>query len=643
MGIYVDGIAYQEQFGILNDLVELDRVEVLRGPQGTLFGKNSLGGAVQYVTKQPADEFGGGVKVTVGSFGRLDVNASVDLPLNETLLTKLTAAKLTRDGYLPSTTVNQRFGSQDDSVGRVDVWWKPDPVFDWKWTVERNRIGTDGDATTVWQLTPVCSPHPNLTCLYDAAGLKINPAWVYGASQQWKTASVYQGPELTTDLDKVATWLHYAVGDDWDLKALGSHRVIKSVNFDDFASIPYHLFDGDNQNVIEENTAELQAFFDHDPWKGTTGLYYYTDDRRFHRTNWFQNELRTEPSYNAAALAFLGTAALPPPQDINQLTYYAIHGWAAYGEWTFKASDRWSLTAGLRYNRDTNDTKAYTPSAPIPAICCVAAPGVQTNGGPALSTVDEAYVNTAPRLSSQYRWSDSLLLYFTYAEGFSQGGGTVTAGGIIPYRPERLRNYEIGMHSDWFDRRLRVNASVFYARYVNVQVAEDIDFNSVITNAAAGRAAGGELEGVWSITSDLTVRYGLGYLDTAYSRLPADSSIIPGTPFPFAPRYSATLTLQYDLSLPCGGGLTLHADDGWQDSVYTGVDASRSYIPAYALLGAGITYHSPSAAWDAQLFGTNLADKYYRLNGYTIPALSMDTGTVGRPREWGLSVGFKFR
>jgi iron complex outermembrane receptor protein len=188
VGVYVDGIAYQEEFGFFSDLVEMDRVEVLRGPQGTLFGKNSMGGAIQFVTKEPADEFGARVSTTVGDYHRFNVSAAMDLPLTPTLLTKVTVAKVTRDGYLPSVSVNQTFGSQDNLLARLDVLWKPSDDFNARFIIEENDLGTNGNPTTDWALSPSCAGYPtepSLTCLYNGASqygapLKVNPAWVYG-------------------------------------------------------------------------------------------------------------------------------------------------------------------------------------------------------------------------------------------------------------------------------------------------------------------------------------------------------------------------------------------------------------------------------------------------------------------------------
>jgi iron complex outermembrane receptor protein len=174
VGVYVDGIAYQETFGFFGDLIELDRVEVLRGPQGTLFGKNSLAGAVQYVTKAPDDTFGVRTSATVGDYRRADVTLAADIPLTDTFLTKVTVAKVSRGGYLPSTTVNQEFGSQDDTVARLDTLWKPTSNFNWRFMFEHDVIGTNGSPTTSLGLSPSCAPIPS-------AGNHSGPACLYNA------------------------------------------------------------------------------------------------------------------------------------------------------------------------------------------------------------------------------------------------------------------------------------------------------------------------------------------------------------------------------------------------------------------------------------------------------------------------------
>ena len=656
VGVYVDGIAYQEQFGFFNDLIEMDRVEVLRGPQGTLFGKNTLGGAIQYVTTLPADEFGARFSTTVGDFHRFNVSGAADMPLSSTLLTKVTVAKVTRDGYLPSVSVDNAFGSQNDLVARLDVLWKPVDDFKARIIVEENDIGTNGNPSTIWQLSPTCAlPQPNLTCLYNGAGLKVDQRWVYGPTQQWLTAGNYNGPEFYTDATNYKALLNYEINADWELAELAGYRTVRSESFEDFTSIPYRMFEGENTNRVAEWTSETQLLYHSERLTGTTGLYDYSDHRRWRRNNWFGNELKSDvdPADNAAANAYLtsllvAAGAIPPfvhlhlptfIPDVDDLDVYDIHGVAGFTEWTFKATDQLSLTAGMRYNRDSDTVTAFAPNQPIPVLCCVPSVSVESNGaGPLGPVVHGVYTNWAPRLSLQYQWTPVLMTYATYAEGFNQGGGTQVASGVQAYSPETLKNYEVGLRSALFDNTLRFNASVFYSQYSNVQVTEDIDFNNVIVNGGKGRVQGLEAEGQWLASRSFGVNYAVGYLASGYSDYAASSGIIAGTPFPYAPKYSADVGLQYDTPLSNGARMTLRADEGWTSWVNTASDASSVYIPSYGLLGARIVYRPSTGNWNAQLSGSNLLDKYHRLTGYDIVALGLSTGTVGPPRMWELTL-----
>ncbi len=658
VGVYVDGIAYQEEFGFFSDLVEMDRVEVLRGPQGTLFGKNSMGGAIQFITKEPAEEFGARVSTTVGDYHRFNVSAAMDLPLSPTLLSKITVAKVTRDGYLPSVSVNQTFGSQDNLLARLDVLWKPTDAFSARFIIEENDLGTNGNPTTDWALSPSCAGYPtapNLTCLYNGASqygapLKVNQAWVYGASNTWLTAGNYNGPELNTDATNYKLILNYKLNETWALKLLGSARDVRSESFEDFTNIPYHMFEGENTNNIHEATGEGQLLFSSDRLTGTTGVYYYNDFRRWRRENWFGNDvdLAVSPANNAAAKDFLGIPSFVPVPafipNIDVLFFYHIHGIAGFSEWTYKITDKLSLTAGVRYNRDTAEVQGFAPDQPIPVLCCVPSTSITPNGaGPVYGVSNGVYTDTAPRVSLQYQWTPAIMTYATFAEGFSAGGGTQTPTGVQSYAPEKLKNYEVGLRSDWFDHTLRFNTSLFYSLYSNVQANENEGFDNVTINAGKGTVKGAEIEGQWIITRAFSFNYGLGFLKTGYSDYPADSGIIAGSPFPYAPKETVDVGAQYDTPLPNGGALTLRLDEGWTSWVVTGSDSSGVYIPSYGLLGARLVYHPPNTKkWDLQLYGSNLLDKYYRLTGYDIPALGLDTGTVGLPRMYGLTVNGRF-
>jgi iron complex outermembrane receptor protein len=176
-----------------------------------------------------------------------------------------------------------------------------------------------------------------------------------------------------------------------------------------------------------------------------------------------------------------------------------------------------------------------------------------------------------------------------------------------------------------------------------VQVTEDIDFNNVIVNGGKGRVKGLEAEGQWLASRSFSINYAFGYLESGYSDYAATSGIIAGTPFPYAPKYSADVGLQYDTPLSNTARVTLRADEGWTSWVNTASDSSSVYIPSYGLLGARIIYRPSGGNWNAQLSGSNLLDKYHRLTGYDIVALGLNTGTVGPPRTWELALNVRTR
>ncbi|MBB6096472.1 iron complex outermembrane receptor protein [Povalibacter uvarum] len=656
VGIYVDGIVNSSSAGTLMNIVEVERVEVLRGPQGTLFGKNVIGGAVQYVTQRPQDTFGARVKATMGSYDRLDIAANVDIPLSETLLTKLTAAKLSRDGFLPSTTIDQSFGSQDDTTGRLDVLWQPTDGFNWRVVAGYDQQRTNGNPSTVWALNPVCpgDPNPpanfpggapNFPCVYENAGLPINQDYVYGARGEMKTASDYNGPELYTTVKSLSTEINFDLTDTWSTKFIGSHRKIETTAYADFDGTPYHIFDGANYSEPEESTAELQFIYGGDRLHGTSGFYYYDNKGYGRRINWLANDLKLEvdPVRNALASAYVGRFFFAPV--IDQLAFTSTEGWAVFAEWTYDFTDKLSLTAGARYNEDKVHNAQYNPQTPVSVECCTPVLSVATDGGAPRPGTDLAdkWDNLAPRVSLQYQWTSDIMTYLTYSEGFNQGGVNNVNGLAIPYNPETLKNYEFGLRTDLFDRRLRFNLSAFYGQYEDIQVSEEIIPRfPTTTNAGEAEVKGLEVEGMWLVTDNFTINYGFGWLDSEYTDLGTSTAIPLGEKFPYAPDTSYSVGAQYQWDLANSGGLMLRADYGWQDEIQTAADIQKSIIPAYGLLGARLMYTAPGGKWDVALFGSNLTDEYYRINGFYIPTDQMDNGTLGRPREWGVTFGFRF-
>jgi outer membrane receptor protein involved in Fe transport len=185
---------------------------------------------------------------------------------------------------------------------------------------------------------------------------------------------------------------------------------------------------------------------------------------------------------------------------------------------------------------------------------------------------------------------------------------------------------------------------VFYDDYSDIQVSQDINFFNVTTNGGGGEAKGFEAEATWLIGGGVSLHSGLGFAETDYTSVPPGNPYASGSPFPYAPKWQNDTALQYDFMVPNGGGVTLRGEYNYQSSMYTGTVYAGSaavYIPTYALVGARATWHAPSGKWEAQVFGTNLGNKFYEINGYNIAGV-LQQADPGRPREFGLTFNFKF-
>ncbi|GFE85298.1 TonB-dependent receptor domain-containing protein [Steroidobacter agaridevorans] len=660
VAVYVDGVVRSGSAGLLMNVVEIERLEVLRGPQGTTFGKNAIGGAIQYVTRKPREEQGLRIKATTGSANRTDLLVDMDLPLSETLLSKFTAATLNRDGYVDSIDGDFSFGDQRDRVLRADLLWRPNEAFNALLIGEYAVQKSNGTPGVTWQLNPVCpgdqlprnfvGPVPNSTCIYEAVGMPIDPAWLYGASEQWKSAANRPIRQNSLVSSGATLELNWDVNERLHAKSISGYREIDSYVGHDFDGTPYHLYQAFSAADRQELSEELQLLYNGERLTGTSGIYYYADRNWSRRQNWVANELRFDP-YLSARQALGDQYAAYDPMIIDSLTEARSEGWAAFAEWTARLTGKLSVSVGARYTQDDITQNYYRPRQPLAEECCTPTRSLRPNG-PKLedNSGSATFDEVSPRISIQYRWSPDLMTYFTRASGFSAGGfsgGNVPFlpnGGFLPFGPETLISNEIGIRADLLDRRLRLNATLFDGEYDDVQITEELQEAPgfpVTTNAGEGRIRGLELEGAWNITKQLTLQYGASWLHTEFTEVGRAKNLELGSEFAYAPEFAYSIGAQYDWSLPAGSALSARFDYGWQDRVFTQSDINtRSRQRAYGVGNARLSYRDARNRWEVSLFGSNLFNEFYRINGFFLPADQIDTGTPGRPREWGLSVRY---
>ncbi len=688
--VYQDGAVLQG--GSLPQFTDIERVEILRGPQGTLFGRASLGGAIQLVTRKPYETFGAEVRTAFGTDERLDLTANINIPVTDTFYAKLTGSSLTRDGYVTSTRVDTDFGNQDDKLARVDLLWKPIESIEARVQYARSTSKNNGTPYVNLGTDAVCNNAqapaywfnadgvrlfnaPNSWCIYttvdsNAAVAGVQPLVTefqnYGLREEYKNTIAIEDTNNWEKIDDVRLDVSWALSDAMTFRALGSRRWGSEASSDDLDGTGYNIFVNDLNAFVgqfDTRTAELQFLYNGSRFSGTTGIYWEERPGFFNRRiNWLNNELTAgiNDYLRAQALAaypnvFTNPASAPfllgntfaiAKTDFEQR--------AAFTEWTYAATDALRITLGVRYTEEENTRVGYTvgqAAASLPPICCVLPlPGevyFQGTGTPA-TTPGLPFEVWTPRASVQYQWNPEIMTYFTYSIGKTSGGSQVNPPaqtGRPPYFPlgSNVKNYELGLRSDLFDRNLRFNTSIFYSDYKNAALSEEVNPGVPLAANADAEIKGLEIEGTWLVSDAFTVNYGFGWIDAKYTTKGTSFNLVPGQPFPNTPEYSYNVGANYDWQLDGGAGISLRGDYNWQDKMLSNVDRiTATETPDYGLLSARLGYRPAEGNWDVALSGTNLTDLYYITGSFRQPQGGVTTGSPGRPREFALNFNVRF-
>ena len=637
---YVDGVALSGDQGSLANVVELERIEVLRGPQGTYFGKNAIGGAVQYVTQKPQDEFGARVKATLGQFNRADLVANVDIPLSDTALSKVTVASLNRGGYVESTTIDESYGEQGNTIFRGMLEWNPSETVSALFTLDYNREDSNMQGYVLFDVVENFYRGPMTPEQYNSQGVPFtDELYAFGKNEEYKSAANYTGPGVDVVSDGFSANVSWEVNDSLTFRSISAIRDVDyGVWFDSDAS-PLGYFDTWAYQVVDETSQEFQLLGNNERLNWIVGAYYFAEDQTSKAQNWQRIELTG-----------MGAGA---PRLRNTLSNVATTDTALYGEFTYDFTDRLTLTLGGRYSEEDLTGTTFVPAEPIGPLQSPSKSlegDVRIIGG--VPVIQNATFSAfTPRVALQYQWSDDVMVYGSVSQGFNGGGvnttfdPTLPNNGILPYTEEILTNYEFGLRADLDS--LLLNVTAFWGDWDDIQIGETLTPGQMTnTNGGAAEISGLEVEGTWRATDNVSLDFTLGLLNTQYTELGQATAIQVGTPFPFAPEQSASIGFQRDSELNNGGSLMVRADYGWISDFETfqEFDFQVALGPnkPYGLLSGRLTYTPPDSNWDLSIFGTNLTNEWYRLGGFAAVLAGIDQGVVARPREIGVAVNLEF-
>jgi len=617
VGFYADEVYLSSPTGQVLEFFDLERVEVLRGPQGTLFGKNTTGGAVQLVTRKPSGQNGGHLRLGWGRFDQLDVEGGAEVASAEGRVALRLAANLRqRDGITRNLVNGNDENDIDARAARLQLRWLANDRLSLRWAVDG---GANRSAARQYQSQGLFDGR-------DALG--------YGESHDPFTGS-YDRP-TRADVDTLgASMTVIRSGSSFDLTSISAWRQADRLVLEDTDASPNALLHSDWSNDSEQFSQELRLTSksggDVD-W--IAGLFY------------FDESLEVENFFDVlGSLRPFGIPFNPPfsPFGFRQVYSQDTTTWAPFGQLTYRLADHLTLRAGARFTREEKDLRLDTafvePSFEVPAIV-----GLERD-------VDASEVSGDLGLSWQPR--PGLLLWGALSRGFKSGGfnggARFVAAEATPVDPEFVTSYEFGWRSESLERRLRLAASAFYYDYTDLQVF-DIDATGglpveVLDNASDARVTGLEIELEARPAAGLDLRLGLGWLDAEYqSYVRADGLDFSGNRLIAAPEWSANGRLGYSKPLGERGTLRAFADFSYVDDRFLDpANLERLASAAHSLWNGRLAFDAPGAGrWSVALWGKNLADEVYVANSFSVADFGFDALVIGDPRTYGFDLALRF-
>lgn len=623
VSIYVDDVYRGNPAGSAIQLFDLERVEVLRGPQGTIYGRNTTGGLVHYVSRKPTETFEAKASVSVGSYDERIFQGAISGPVTDDVRGRLAIKQTTNDGW-QTNPVDGRKLNETDSLGyrgQLEVDVGQTGLF------LLNVHGSEADQASVGfahmgyldpeDLTRTCSISriQNGECSSETFGFTGAEA-VDGNYGPEHVASSASGGLLTT-IDTFGVSGRYTVdlSDNVVLTSVTAYEELDKFLQDDGDGTEVIWFDEQYGVDAEQYTQELRLNGSGLDSNWVAGLYLYKDDRG----------LVTQAPTTADAIEFGGFFH-------EEIVSLKSESWALFGQYEWDFTPQLTGIIGARY---TGEERDFSQRSPVSFY----SPRVEGDGDLSESAL-------TGRVGLDWRPREGTLAYANISTGFKSGGfsGSYNASqaALRPVSSEDAINYEIGLKTGWADGRFRLNAAAY--RYdiedFQAQVFLTVETGSVITNAGDVTGVGAELEFTARVSDNFEVIAGLGVLDTEFTsgqvfNVAGDVYTLDGNELPSAPEANTNLVARYYIGLGNAGELALQADYTWQADHFLQIENDPySHHDGYGLGNAKISWHSLTGAYTVEAFVNNLTDEEYYTYQNTLGG-DWGYGVWGKPRTYG--------
>ncbi|MGC6328274.1 TonB-dependent receptor [Rhizorhabdus sp. FW153] len=637
VGIYVDGVYLGRTAGGVFDLIDVNSVEVLRGPQGTLFGRNTIGGAINLTTLQPSDEFRLKGDIKYGTDDRINVRGMVSGPIAEGLYAKLSAGLFSQEGYVNAPGLGKKLGNQNTKMVRGAIRFAPvDSRFEATIAADYTRDKSNGAPVTISGIDPtatgsfvslqnaIATGFGALPGCFSAAGSSNTQCYnnrLFSKTTNFSTAPTYSDLELWS----ASLTASYDLTDEMQLKSITAIRRINGVFAQDRdgSNLPInHVFDDFTQKQFSQELQFTGKALD-DKLNWVTGLYFFK-----------------EKGQDLNRIDFLVVSA-------QSGGFYDYKNWAAFAQFGYKISDKLTLTGGLRYTQDRKDflPDQFVISTLAPFL--VIPPGTRIVP---FQTVKADVNKLNPMVNLSYQVTSDAMLYATYSQGFKSGGYTQRIFPPEPslpsFRPETVDSYEAGFKLMALENRLRLNGALFYTDYKDMQllVADATRVGPFITNAGKARIQGFELETNFAPGGGWRLNAAAGMTDAKFKQLNAGvQGLTLDSKFVYVSKWTISASGEKEFGLGDNGSVTPHIDWSYRSGFFTnanGINNPELYQPGYSVFNGNIRWQSDSKVFTLTAGVDNIGDKKFRLFGDYQPSFGFFMQAYDRGRQYYLKAGF---
>lgn len=604
VGVYLDGVYVGRASSAMFDLFDLDRIEVLRGPQGTLYGRNTNGGAVKIETARPGPELKAGLEVGYGSFNQRSVRGLVSGPLSDNAFAKFSGSYKARDGWTRDASSGRKVNDEDSLGGRGQLLLTAENLeITFSLDYLRDRPSSSFKEVVGGTLFGLYSESPNR----------------FKGDYDFETAAIRRdmvGGSATLDWD--VGFAH--------LVSVSGYRKTKIRYTEDYDSTPFPVVNLDMAQDTEQFTQEFRLVSTpgESPLEWIAGVYLLADEGR---------------SHDAFLLPFFGL-----PDEVTRAKTRTTSV-AAFGELSYRFTDQLKLTAGARYTDETKKLslqRTFQPQGGGAGVDFVPPTAAETS-----------FNNLSPRLVLEYQATPDVLAYASVTKGFKSGGfNNYPADPVAArtfFRPEEIQAYEVGLKATVWDGRLRANIAVFTYDYTDLQVFAPIDTGGgvpvvQVTNAAKAEVTGAELELTARLIPSLDVQLNYAYLDATYDRFLFGGQDLSGNRLTRAPRTTVSFNADWHYDL-ASGTLRLHGNYVYSSNVFfTPFNDPELSTGSYGLLNASAAFESGNRRWTVTAYGKNLTDEVYLAHGIDTIATVFDlkVAEIGPPRQFGVSIAWRY-